>query len=397
MPPPGSQSDAYTVAALQGFAAHPSVVPDPQGNPGAAPINPQMIAQQYPDMLAPGAPMPPGGFVPTQMAPTFPQMGATAQLLAKGAYAGAPTEQPQAMPIPQGQAAADAGDPAKVLKGMEGKEEEEEEEEEEEGKGKEGKKSITEADLLKAARLVETLAASAAQVPDQDPERDERMTLAKAWADGTLDEDGQERFANLIKAELPEADTTYAELSQMDPDVQAGHVDEAGFDISGWIGRQSAFVGGALDDLKSAMVKGIGGGDLVKAQGALLVAMAKQMAAQQAAMARDRELIKAMAIDIVALTQVAAPRRSAVSAAALQKAHFHGTGAPGLDAGVADPYHGLSREQVGAGLARMVHTCPNGIAPCGESLMQATAAFDCGQGLSKSLADDIRNTLGQRR
>jgi len=442
---PTSHGDAAAMQGLQGFnpnqrqtgpndAAHASAIPEigadggpvQQNNTGG--FTAAQLAQADPSMVMPGQPMPGGQQIvmpgqpqfqqPMQQQPPiqgYPQQQpaqqqftqppvtpnvqgqqpivqpvqplqpgqATAQVLAKGVYAGQPGTPPM-MTTPPGQDTANGMNaPSDKLK-----KKKDEDDEDEEDKDDMDYKSLTAGDLNKAAKLVQNLSTSTEEEPD------ERAQLAKGFAEGTLTDGESMRLQELLGYELPDFDgdtlgKSFAEMTQDDPLVKGEDFsDEDGTDVAGWISRIAQFMGSGLDVMGQRMEKGfseLGSNDLIKAQGMLMVSMAQRMAAQD-------ELLKAMATDIVIMANTANPRRSTPTANVLNKAMFHGTGHGQQAEG---PYHGLNMGEVQQGLRKLGHDNPNMIAPCGENITMATTQVECGQPLSKSLAGDIRNALGK--
>jgi hypothetical protein len=248
------------------------------------------------------------------------------------------------------------------------KEKDDEDEEEPE------EKSISDSDLMKAAKALDSIALGAKSPAIED----ERATLAKAWAKGEISDEDRGRLENLIKSDSAPSVESYAEIALQDPDVQAQHVDENGVDVSGFLGRQSAFMAGALDQVAERMAKSFGSIEArANAQSAVLVSLAK-------AVVEQGKLIKSLGTDVDALASAALPRRSAPTARALQKSFM----------GATDSLGGMNHPTIMKGLMQLSQAYRSGTCPCGEDLSTAIAAYEGGQGLSPGMITDVKKILG---
>ena len=269
--PSTSDSDARAMAALGGTSGGPPTDPNPTATAARA-------AASMEDDLTKGAPV-------------------------KGG--------------PSGQEKANGGDmtPGPALNKGKKKKDDEDDDEEETAKSLAGADAeIAEDDLTKALDSAIEIARGATNEPDPD----RRAELADKLSKGEISSEEAVELTALVKSHIdtPEGEpseedlskSSYTEAALSDPDVTAGHK-EGEIDISGWIARQTAFVGGSLDkintEVKEGLVKGFG--DL----GRFNLAMAKANRVLGQRVLEQQDMIKSLTGRLEVVEDTPEPRRAA--------------------------------------------------------------------------------------
>ena len=343
--------------------------------------------------------------------PDLARGAVTMEDLAKGGCGDkyAKGEGPGSMGGPSGQDKANGGDkascgaPGSTLSKMEDEEDDEDKElagkkkddEEDEEKGK----SISQGDLLKALDTMDAIASGEAL----DVNVDRRAELGERLASGQLEKGERDEILSLLGSDddgygegYEDVEKSFQELAMDDPDVQAGHVDADGFDISGYLGRTSAFVGGALDMIRDEVTKSLNRvHEFNKAQSQVLRGMVKSM--------EDGGLVKGfqdggsqLEQRLSAIENQPGGRRSAPSARALENGFEDVSKSMGAEG---DMTMGLSRDDVVKGLTLVgdqARLTGNGSkAPCGEDILFSTTEFETHNHISKGMLKDVKNALSK--
>jgi hypothetical protein len=316
----------------------------------------------------------------------------TVEQLAKAQGAAPPS--PGTPPTPSDQAKADGGQQTPMKK-AEDEDEDETDEEKAERLKKEASKSMDsdpdpdEEALIKAMDVVEEIARGAAI--DDSPDR--RAELSKAYADGELDDEGRSELMALLRSEMPEPDDDYPEEFEKgftdaaleDPAIQAGITDEDGVDVSAYLERLSAFVGGALDQINNDLSKGMTDG--FDRLNRFNMVMAKANRAMAGMVVKQQRLIKSLGARITVVEETPEPRRTVPSAQALNKSM-----GPPQDGGD-QPLSGYSRDQVVEGFKSLMQKSADGKSPCGRDICADTAHFESHGQVHPSMAQDIKAVL----
>ena len=301
-------------------------------------------------------------------------------------------------PIKAGPAGQDTADgsqmtPAPVLNKSPKKDDDEDEDEDEteEEEEKSMGAQIPEDELLKSLDLAIKIARGGTSEPDPD----RRAELAAKLSKGEIAADEADELHALIKSSLPPDETvdddpdpmakSYTEAALEDPDVQAGHQTDDGLDVSGWIGRNAAFVAGALDQINADL-----SGQMSKSFSQLAqvnLAMAKANRALGQRVLEQGELIKSLTGRLQTVEETPLPRVGASTekrAAALSKS------LPGADAA-----SGLSRDQIVNGLTHLNKSSNDGKAPCGHDITEATARFESLGMIHPAMLADVKKVIAQ--
>ena len=378
---PQASGDAGNMAAqLAGANPHLAIGGAPQAAPQMqVPMAQPVMAAQPAPVAQPAPYQVPAGYVLVPAAPAE-------QPMAK-ACSDTPTV-PPTMAVSADQAKANGGKTDKLKKMKDGEEDDEMEED--------GEKSVALGDLLKSATILNNMASGASS---DGIVTDRRATLAKGWADGSLSEDDREEFQNLMKSEMgvedddEPLDKSFEGMVADDPLIKSELTDEDGNDISGWIQRISQFMAGGLDMNNATMSKGFTDQDtLIKGLSKVVVGLARHAAEQDNLLKGMAAHIEATSFNVAALAGRPAPRISTPNVQALDKSLFHGTGG----GGDGQPQgQAVSRDDMIKGLNQLTRENPNDMAPCGESIGQATATYEMHGQMSKSMQNDVLRTLGR--
>ena len=235
---------------------------------------------------------------------------------------------------------------------------------------------------------------------------DRRAELADILHKGEMTAEQNAELQALLKSELVSDDIddddddltksdTFAEAVLADVDIQAGHVganeDGSPFDVSGFLARQAAFVGGALDSIKGDL-----GEQLTKSFGQLNEynlamarasrALAGRVVQQGQIIAEQNEMLKSMTGRISTVENAPQPRRGVPSAQALNKS----MGSAGESAG---PTGDMQRGDVVRGLITLQQNSQDGKAPCGQEITVATAHYETTGEIHPSMMADVRKAL----
>jgi hypothetical protein len=260
--------------------------------------------------------------------------------------------------------------------------------------------------LLKAMDIAENIARGAQAAPDPD----RREVLAKAYADGSLDDDGRVELFELMKSEMPAGENSpdldneqetgdqlnkgFTDAALSDPAIEAGHTDEDGVDVSGYLARLSSFVGGALDTINSDLSKSL---DRVHQYN---LASSKANRALGAIVLRQEKMIKSLSAQNQALgarvehvEQQPQQRRSVPTAQALQKS---------LTTPDGQPTSGLTKDQTTKGFGMLMRkSMESGYsgeayhAPCGRDITTDTAHYESHGQIHPDMLADIKTVLGK--
>jgi hypothetical protein len=275
-------------------------------------------------------------------------------------------------------------------KGKDDEDDDEDDEEEEDEMERSEDASVAVGDDVLIKSLDDALAIARGASDEPDPDR--RAELAEKLSKGEITADEATELQDLIKSMAPpdesddegdnfDFEKSFTEAALDDPDVQAGHTD-GDFDVSGWLARQSAFVGGALDQIRGDI-----SGQLSKSFGSLAkfnVALAKSNRALGQRVIEQGELIKSLTGRLETVENTPLPRKAAPTAAALKKS------LPATD-GSQDGVP--ARGEIVRGLVQLNKSSADGKAPCGMDITEATARFESTGNIHPAMLADVRKVI----
>lgn len=255
----------------------------------------------------------------------------------------------------------------------EGEDEGEDEEEEEKAK----KSFSSRDDLMKSLDMLEAAALTGENI-------DRRFELAEAFAKGNLNDDQREEFIQLLGVEEPEDEDTeksFAESFSNDDQLAQD------YEISPFIERQSQLVAEALDSMSGQISKS------QDQQENFNHALAKSMQAVGRVIMDQHDLIKSQLETIENLQERLSslenqplPQRGVSGNYRQIKKSFDGQ----------TPQNVLTPQQINAGFDLLLQKSNGGsmpLAPCGELLTHAVAAYETSGRLSQGMKQDIINAL----
>lgn len=288
---------------------------------------------------------------------------------------------------PSGQDKADGSQmtPGPVLnKGKKKKDDEDEDEK----KDEKMEYSVSDDDLIKT--LDDALETARGASPDPDPDR--RAELADKLAKGENTPEELQELHGLIKSELPSEETdedldkSFTETALDDPDIQADiktNVDGQEYDVSGFLARQNAFVGGALDSIRGDLVKSLtkGFGDASRFN----LAMAKANRALGQRVLEQGDLVKSLTDRLSVVEETPVPHRALQGAAQLKKSLPQTDGNQNLP----------TRAQIINGLTHLNKSAgDDGKAPCGRDITEAVVRFESTGQIHPDMMANIKKAIG---
>jgi hypothetical protein len=326
--------------------------------------------------------------------PTDPNPQATAQRakesIDRGILSKAEGTEPPTKPGPAGQETADGSQmsPGPVLN--KGKEEEEKEDDKEEEMERSQDSSVDDDELIKALDGALTIARGSSNEPDPD----RRAELADKLSKGEITAEEGEELHQLIKSAIPADEqapeikpedelnkSTFTEAVLDDPDIAANHSTADGLDVSGWLARHAAFVGGSLDkinsDLSDQMSKSF------DAMSRFNLALAKANRVLGKRVIEQGELIKSLTGRLETVEETPLPRAGITGAAALNKSLPASNNSDELP----------SRADIVRGLTSLNKSSADGNAPCGMDITEAVTRFESTGQIRPEMLADVKKVL----
>jgi hypothetical protein len=215
--------------------------------------------------------------------------------------------------------------------------------------------------------------------------------LSKAYADGSATDDQRTELFELLKSEMTDDDDDddvgddegmnkgFVNAALEDPAIEAGHVDADGVDVSGYLARISAFVGGSLDTINGDMHKSM---DRLHsfnyAQAKANQGLARLVVNANRTIRAQGELIKSLGGRVETIEETPQQRRTVPTAKALEKS-LTTPGSPSEQLGGAELTRDEMTKGFGALMAKSMTADYGGErykAPCGRDITTDTAHYE---------------------
>lgn len=277
---------------------------------------------------------------------------------------------------PEGQGKADGGQ-KEDLKKNEDKDEDDEKEEDDE-------KGFSDSDLVKA------LDSAIAVMGGADPSIVERRAeLAEKLVKGGLDKDESEELRGMLASDDEDDSTedlqrSYAAMATDDPDIsgEGDPADESGaVDVSGFLQRFAAFLGGSLDTVASEISKGF------QQESNSRMSLAKAMKAIGMVVLEERKMLKSLADRMDVIEGQTPGRRSARTV----KDADHLQRSFGTDGG---GDMGLTKGDLVKGLMQLAND-PKLPEQQRDAYAMACTRVECNQSPGDQIINDVKKALGR--